>query len=133
MHLLFLAGVAGDVELVEQVDQDHQVGVDGLGGHGLGAVHAVVNEKGRHQNTASHDELQQLSLGEVLLQRRVKAKGGEHVVGVHQGVNEGVEDDQHHSCTSVLRNHESPARKHNAGMVEGLEKHGLSTFQQDNP
>jgi len=131
---LFLAGsVARHVELVEQVDQTHQVGVDGGVGEGLRRVNAGVHPVGGHEQHSAHEELNHLRLGEKLLQTGVEAQGGEDVVRVHERVDEGVEGHQNHTSTGVLGHNKAPRDDHDTSVVVGLQEHGLSAFQQNNP
>ena len=131
---LFLAGgVARHVELVEQVDQADQVGVDGGVGEGLCRVDAGVHPVGGHQQHTAHQELDHLRLGEELLQAGVEAQGGKHVIRVHERVDEGVEGHQNHAGSGVLGHDEAPRDNHDSSVVVGLQEHRLSAFKQNNP
>jgi hypothetical protein len=97
---LTLLGVAADKEVDEEVGKRSKVDAVGVGGEDLsrvgqaGSVLVKVDEEVDSSKRSSDEELGDLHGGEGLLEDSgdTDVEGGKSVVGVHQGVDEGVED-----------------------------------------
>lgn len=127
---LLLGRVGLNIELVEEVGEVDGVGLERGHDHTLGRVRTPV---GGSDDDNANQELNDLSHGEVVLERGIVAEGGEHIVAVHQSVNEGVKADQHQASGGGGSDHHTPHDQHHSSMVVHLKKHRVSALENDNP
>lgn len=112
----------GEGEEVADVDPD---------GHlGTGGADAAGDKEIGDGDGHADQELGNLHGGQVLLAWGVEADGGSGVVGVHDGVDEGVEDDKDPDGGGLVVD-AGPHGDHGAGVVIGLEERRAAALEND--
>lgn len=99
----------------------------------MSRIDAAGDEVGANSQDNTDDELDNLRLGEVMLQGRGVAEGSKSVVGVHQGVNKRVEQSGDQTSAGVGSDHKAPHQNDNTSVMVSLQENRITTLQKHNP
>jgi len=125
-------GVSALSKVDEQVGQGKEVtDVDPDSHLGTGGTDAAGDEQVRDGDGDTDQELGDLHGSQVLLAWGVKTDGGGGVVGVHDRVNERVENNKDPDGGGLVVD-AGPHGDHGAGMVVGLEEGRATALDDDN-
>lgn len=124
-------GVSALGEIHKEVGEREQVSDVNPDSHlSSRSADAAGNKEVRDSDAHSDKELSDLHRSQVLLARGVESDRGGGVVGVHDGVDERVEDDKDPDGGGLVVD-AGPHGDHGAGVVIGLEKGRAAAFEDD--
>jgi len=124
-------GVGALGEVNKEVGEREEVAnVDPDGHLGAGSADAAGDEEVGDSDGHADQELGDLHGGQVLLAWGVETNGSGSVVGVHDGVDEGVEDDKDPDGGGLVVD-AGPHGDHGTGVVVGLEEGRAAALEDD--